>query len=115
MGGQDDTKNLILAVALSALVLIGWYILFPPEIPEPPTPVAEQAGTGQQGSGQANGTAQGTGAAETVVAVDTPVAAVEVVTIEVAGEATAEAVVEDTIVIKRILCRSMLDLVSITI
>ena len=52
---------------------------------------------------------------ETVVAVDTPVAAVEVVTIEVAGEATAEAVVEDTIVIKRILCRSMLDLVSITI
>jgi len=46
---------------------------------------------------------------------DTPVAAVEVVTIEVAGEATAEAVVEDTIVIKRILCRSMLDLVSITI
>jgi len=51
----------------------------------------------------------------TAEVVATVAAAVEVVTIEVAGEATAEAVVEDTIVIKRILCRSMLDLVSITI
>ena len=36
--GQDDAKNLILAAVLSMLVVLGWYMLFPPAPPPPDTP-----------------------------------------------------------------------------
>ena len=36
MGDKDETRNLILAIALSMLVIIGWYALFPPPEPAPP-------------------------------------------------------------------------------
>ena len=32
---DDQNKNLLLATALSFLVLIGWMLLFPPEVPNP--------------------------------------------------------------------------------
>ena len=32
---DDQNKNLLLATALSFLVLIGWMLLFPPEAPNP--------------------------------------------------------------------------------
>ncbi|GMG80935.1 membrane protein insertase YidC [Paralimibaculum aggregatum] len=35
MGDKDETRNLIIAVALSMLVIVGWYALFPPPEPEP--------------------------------------------------------------------------------
>ena len=43
MGDKDDSRNLILAVALSMLVIIGWYAIFPPPEPVPPAeqPAAE--------------------------------------------------------------------------
>ncbi len=42
---DDQNKNLILATALSFLVILGWFFFFPPPEPEPvDAPVAEQAG-----------------------------------------------------------------------
>jgi YidC/Oxa1 family membrane protein insertase len=46
MGDKDDTRNLILAVALSMLVIVAWYALFPPPEPEPRP---EQTAGEQQG------------------------------------------------------------------
>ncbi len=38
---QEDNKNMILAMVLSAIVILVWMIFFPPEVPEPtPTDVA---------------------------------------------------------------------------
>ena len=52
--GQDDAKNLILAAVLSMLVVLGWYVLFPPAPPPAETPVEQQAQQqGQQGAGGA--------------------------------------------------------------
>jgi YidC/Oxa1 family membrane protein insertase len=44
---DDQSKNLILATALSFLVILAWFFLFPPEqpAPTPATPTAEQGGT----------------------------------------------------------------------
>ena len=44
---DDQNKNLILATALSFLVILGWFWFFPPPEPvaEQPTAVAEQTGT----------------------------------------------------------------------
>ena len=44
---DDQSKNLIIATALSFLVILGWFFLFPPE-PKPataPTQTAQQDGT----------------------------------------------------------------------
>lgn len=42
MDNKSDSKNIILAVALSALVLLGWNILFPPQNIVTPETVASQ-------------------------------------------------------------------------
>ena len=45
---DDQSKNLIIATALSFLVILGWFFLFPPEQPTPttaPTQTAQQDGT----------------------------------------------------------------------
>ena len=48
---DDQNKNLILATVLSAIVLLVWFILFPPEQPVPAeTTVAEGQVTGTDGS-----------------------------------------------------------------
>jgi len=63
MGGEPETKNLLLAVALSILVIVGWYIIFPPVPPEPvPSDVAAQQEAGQ---GVVTGTMEGDGGATT--------------------------------------------------
>jgi len=55
---DEQNKNLILATALSFLVILVWFFLFPPEEPVTPTEtVAEQAETGilpSAGSGRAD-------------------------------------------------------------
>jgi YidC/Oxa1 family membrane protein insertase len=55
MGGEPETRNLILAVALSVLVIVGWYALFPPTPPEPPqgqeTAGAESGGAAPDAGG----------------------------------------------------------------
>ena len=56
MGDKDETRNLILAVVLSMLVIIGWYAIFPPPDPAPP-PEQEAAdrphrGASPRGQGQ---------------------------------------------------------------
>ena len=40
---DDQSKNLILATALSFLVILAWFFLFPPEEPAPTPPPAETA------------------------------------------------------------------------
>ncbi|WP_293573051.1 membrane protein insertase YidC [Phaeobacter sp.] len=75
---DDQNKNLLLATALSFLVILGWYILFPP--PEPaPQPEAEIAQTAPAGTGvsapsaaQAIGADAQTNVAPTDTAVDAP-------------------------------------------
>ena len=39
---DDQNKNLILATALSFLVILVWFLLFPPEEPQSPAPQAVQ-------------------------------------------------------------------------
>ena len=51
---DDQNKNLILATALSFLVILGWFMLFPP--PEP-DPAAQQTATEQTDSSQPMATA----------------------------------------------------------
>ncbi|MGF1501030.1 MAG: membrane protein insertase YidC [Paracoccaceae bacterium] len=58
MGDKDETRNLILAVALSMLVLIGWYAIFPP--PEPQPIPQQTAGQPAEQATQPGGTAPGT-------------------------------------------------------
>ena len=45
---DDQSRNLILATALSFLVILAWFFLFPPEPPAPTTPAAEAAQDGQR-------------------------------------------------------------------
>ncbi|MEM1343518.1 MAG: membrane protein insertase YidC [Pseudomonadota bacterium] len=68
MGDKDEVRNLILAVALSMSVLIGWYAIFPPPQPTPP-PAAEQAETGAPGQtgGQTAVVSGGAGPAQATV------------------------------------------------
>ena len=43
---DDQNKNLILATALSFLVILVWFWLFPPEEPAPLDPLPENAADG---------------------------------------------------------------------
>ena len=45
---DDQNKNLILATALSFLVILVWFLLFPPQ--EPPVPLPEQTQISEQGA-----------------------------------------------------------------
>ncbi|MEI4260487.1 membrane protein insertase YidC [Roseovarius sp. D0-M9] len=82
---DDQNKNLILATALSFLVIMLWFVLFPaPEAPEtPPTEVTEQSGTESgeiaatpgaiDDTGAATGSAEAPGPADAPrVTIDTP-------------------------------------------
>ena len=87
---DDQNKNLILATALSFLVILGWFLFFPPPETEtaeaPPTEQVSQsapeasvptAAPGAEAGNTATGTGQGAAVQETVadaprVAVDTP-------------------------------------------
>ncbi|MEM9147530.1 MAG: membrane protein insertase YidC [Pseudomonadota bacterium] len=60
-GDKEETRNLVLAVALSMAVVIGWYAIFPPPEPPAPDPAAQQQQTGADGEAVATGQA-GTGA-----------------------------------------------------
>ena len=81
---DDQNKNLLLATALSFLVILGWYIFFPP--PEPATqPDAEIAQTAPAGDGVSApsaaqaiaGDAAAAGAAEAETAADAPRVAID--------------------------------------
>ena len=43
---DDQNKNLILATALSFLVILVWFVLFPPEEPQPQPPAVATAADG---------------------------------------------------------------------
>ncbi len=71
---DDENKNLILAMALSALVIIGWFLIFPPE-PTVEVPATETAQTTTPAQGDAAGLpAAGTTAAAPAIAVTPEVA-----------------------------------------
>ncbi len=59
---DDQNKNLILASALSFLVILVWFVLFPPEQPvvDPNAPVVEQTAPAANTTPQVAGTAAGT-------------------------------------------------------
>ena len=57
---QDNNKNLLLATALSFLVIFAWFLLFPPE-PYEPEPAPDQQTAADQAAG--NGTEAGTATA----------------------------------------------------
>ena len=59
MGGDDQTKNLIMAAVLSMMVIIGWSILFPRSEPpvEPPAATGTADGTVPPVAGSADGAA----------------------------------------------------------
>ncbi|TDE39031.1 membrane protein insertase YidC [Antarcticimicrobium sediminis] len=81
---DDQNKNLILATALSFLVILGWFFMFPPPEPEAPGALpAEQASQTAPAAPSADagpataGTGQGTAVEEVVadaprVSIDTP-------------------------------------------
>ena len=74
---DNSNKNLILATALSFLVILVWFVLFPPPEPPPPTPTvaSESAPAATVAPGAAApGTADGAPpvAALPRVAIDTP-------------------------------------------
>ena len=50
---DDNNRNLILAMVLSALVMVGWYAFFAPEPPPPADPVAVTQTQGQPGTAPA--------------------------------------------------------------
>lgn len=73
---DDQNKNLILATALSFVVILIWFVLFPPPEPQPApqtTEISQSAETGitaatpqaAQGNTAAAGTAAATGATDT--------------------------------------------------
>ncbi len=70
---DDQNKNLILATALSFVVILVWFVLFPPPEPKPPveTPAAEQSVADQGGATaitpQAGNTATTPGSASATV------------------------------------------------
>ncbi len=66
---DDQNKNLILATALSFIVILGWFVLFPP--PEPQQP-AQQAVSGQTDGTQPLTTAPAASAAVTEATATTP-------------------------------------------
>jgi YidC/Oxa1 family membrane protein insertase len=69
MQEDDNNKNLILATALSFLVILGWFFFFPPE---PPTQVADtQTAQTTPNSDAANSVPSATGDASVPVAADT--------------------------------------------
>ena len=73
---DDQTKNLILAFALSLAVIMGWFALFPPPEPQP-ADTASQSELVTPPAAQGTDLAQATPAAEPVeqavrVAIDTP-------------------------------------------
>jgi len=47
---DDQNRNLILATALSFLVILVWFLLFPPEEPRAPQPPAETTGSAETGT-----------------------------------------------------------------
>ncbi|MGF1445819.1 MAG: membrane protein insertase YidC [Pikeienuella sp.] len=60
MGDKDETRNLILAVALSMLVIVVWYAIFPPPEPAPVEPqTAEQTAVPETGTGVSDGAGAG--------------------------------------------------------
>ncbi|WP_099828243.1 membrane protein insertase YidC [Oceaniglobus indicus] len=83
---DDQNKNLILATALSFIVILGWFVLFPPEEqapnPDPvtvtemsqdtPTRPTADTGTGTSTSGSVEGTASVVSADVPRVQIDTP-------------------------------------------
>ena len=53
---DDDNKNLVLATVLSMIVLMVWFVLFPPEQPDPTEqPVATADGTVQTPAASGSG------------------------------------------------------------
>jgi len=66
---DDENKNLLLAMALSGLVILGWFLIFPPEPPveTPPTETVENAPAAVQGD-VASAPAAGTTATAPAVA-----------------------------------------------
>src|SRR5690625_1316981 len=76
---QEEGKNLILAAVLSMVVVLGWYLLFPPAPPEMDTPTEQQVeaqATGipaPAGDAVAPGEVAGTPAAPGAAAPGTPV------------------------------------------
>ena len=71
MGGDDQTRNLIMAAVLSMMVVFGWYALFPP------APPPEQAPATAEG---APGTPAPEGGAATATAPAAPVSRAEAIT-----------------------------------
>ena len=67
---DDENKNLMLAMALSALVIIGWFLIFPPEPPveTPATETAQNAPAAVQGDAAGLPAAGTTAEAPTVAA-----------------------------------------------
>jgi YidC/Oxa1 family membrane protein insertase len=63
MGGDGDNKNLILAIVLSVLVVLGWSVFFAPPPPPPVDPAAVEGQAGDVPAASADG---GTVAGETV-------------------------------------------------
>ena len=75
----DNNRNLILAITLSALVLLGWSFLSERFLPKPPRPVATAAapaapakGVAAPGAAPVAATASNTAAAAPRVTIDTP-------------------------------------------
>ena len=66
---SEDTKNMIMAIALSMAVIFGWQIFFAPP-PEEPTPVQQSADGSVEGvtAGSGGATVQGDTATETTTA-----------------------------------------------
>ncbi|MEM7296048.1 MAG: membrane protein insertase YidC, partial [Pseudomonadota bacterium] len=76
---DDNTRNLILATALSFLVMLVWFVIFPPEPPQPAlesAPIAVDGTTPPQADPTAGADASATTAAEPT-AVDAPRIALE--------------------------------------
>ena len=50
---DDQNKNLLLATALSFVVILVWFLVFPPPepVPAPETPATQQTATGQPVAG----------------------------------------------------------------
>jgi YidC/Oxa1 family membrane protein insertase len=73
---DDQNKNLILATALSFLVILAWFLLFPP--PEPEAPVAERPSSTQTAPSDLATAPSAIGAPEAGTApADTPTEAAE--------------------------------------
>ena len=76
---DDQNKNLLLATALSFLVILGWYFFFPPpeEAPQPAAQVTETTATPGDTSGPAAAPSAGEATAEADAAATAEVDAAE--------------------------------------